>query len=476
MKILFVAAEASPLVKIGGLADVAGSLPKALIELGHDARIIMPRYWAIDGKKFPQTRVMNGIKSQFMMQDEWTALNQTTIQDELVVYLMEHDRIFGGPDVYGNGDLERFLFFSRAVAEALPLMDWQPDIVHCHDWHTGLVPMWLKRAGKSYGTMFTIHNLAYQGGFDEPFALKSGLGQCWFDSSPKALKPPFSYMGQGIVSSDLVTTVSETYAKEILTPEQGGGLDSLLLKRKADLLGIINGIDYSEYDPEKDPNIPKNYTSATFRLKAPNKLALQKRASLPENAAIPLIGMVQRFDEQKGFDILITAVEHVFHDTGVQLVILGRGREHYQNLMTQLAAHHSGRMAVFLDFNEPLARLIYAGSDMFLMPSRFEPCGLGQLIAMRYGSIPVVRHTGGLVDTVPDFSPDLKEGNGFVFSDYSPEALIEAFQRGISAYKNKDAWNRAVQRVMQKDFSWRSSALKYEAAYRRILEVRNTNG
>ena len=277
-------------------------------------------------------------------------------------------------------------------------------------------------------------------------------------------------MSQGILWADLVTTVSETYAKEILTPEYGVGLDPLLRYRQKDLLGIVNGIDYEEYNPETDPHIRANYGSSTLERRVVNKLALQRQANLPQDAGMPLIGMVQRFDEQKGFDIVERALASIFEETDAQLVILGHGREQYENMLRQMASRYPGRMAVFITFDNSLAHLIYAGCDMFLMPSRFEPCGLGQQIAMRYGALPIVRHTGGLVDTVPELTPDLTEGRGFVFKDYTPESLIAAAIRGVGAFRNKSAWEGAVRRVMKLDFSWQASAAKYEAAYKRVLE------
>lgn len=472
MKILFAASEANPLAKVGGLADVVGSLPNALTRLGHDVRLIIPQYGCIDCSQYQPTTVKDKFEIPMMSKIEPASLTVTTLKDEVPVYMVGSSQYFGDTEVYGRDDLKRFLFFSKAVFEILPQLDWQPEIVHCHDWHTSLAVMWIKKAHYPYATIFTIHNLAYQGPFDEAFLVESGLEKDWNDYPPDAPKPPFNFMSQGILWADLVTTVSETYAKEIVTTEYGEGLDPLLRYRQKDLLGIVNGIDDEEYNPETDPYIRANYDSSTLEKRIVNKLALQKQANLPQDAEIPLIGMVQRLDEQKGFDMLEKALPLILENAGVQLVILGRGREYYENMLRQIASKYPGQMALFTTFDNPLAHLIYAGCDMFLMPSRYEPCGLGQLIAMCYGALPIVRHTGGLVDTVPELTPDLAQGSGFVFRDYAPEALITAVKKGIDAFKNKKAWERAMQRVMKLDFSWQASAAKYEAAYRRVLEAK----
>lgn len=469
MKILFVAAEMSPLVKVGGLADVTGALPSALIERGHDVRVMIPQYGSIDLSRRSVTRVKDCFDVPAMGRNETASLNLTTIKNKTLVYMVENRNYFGGDQVYGKNDLERFLFFSRAVFEILPQLDWQPEIVHCHDWHTALAVMWLKKRSNAPKVIFTIHNLAYQGAFDEAFLVKSQLKRHWMDYPSGAPAPPCNFLSQGILWADLVTTVSETYAREILTPQYGECLDHLLRYRQKDLAGIVNGIDYEEYNPATDPYIQANYDSTSIEARTINKLALQKRANLPQDVNIPLLGMVQRLDEQKGFDILGETADRLLTETRAQLVILGKGREHYESMLQRIAARYPGKLALFIAFDNPLAHLIYAGCDLFLMPSRFEPCGLGQLIAMRYGALPLVRHTGGLVDTVNELAADMEKGNGFVFKEYTPEALIGAVKRGVAAFDNREAWQRAVQRVMKLDFSWRASAQKYEAVYRNIL-------
>lgn len=476
MRVLFVASEAAPLAKVGGLADVIGSLPEALTELGHDVRLLIPKYGSIELSQYLVMPAGDNFKISVMGKKEPATLKVTTVKDKVPVYMVENNKYFGGKEIYGKNDIERFLFFSRAVFEILPQLNWQPEIVHCHDWHTALIPLWQKKTGSPYASLFTIHNLAYQGPFDEAFLITSGLKKHWEDYPPGTPKLPLNFMSQGILWADLVTTVSETYAKEIVTTEYGEGLNPLLSYRQKDLYGIINGIDYAEYNPATDPYIAANYDSSTLERRVVNKLALQKRANLPQEAETPLIGMVQRLDEQKGFDILEKAIDPILKEAKVQMVILGRGREYYEKMLRQIAAHHPQQVALFVMFDNPLAHLIYAGCDMFLMPSRFEPCGLGQLISMRYGALPIVRHTGGLVDTVSDLSPNLDKGSGFVFQAYTSKALITAVRRAIAAFGNKEDWRKAVRRVMGLDFSWQASAKKYENIYRQAIERKHAQG
>jgi starch synthase len=335
-----------------------------------------------------------------------------------------------------------------------------------------LIPWWLKRNGCNYASIFTIHNLAYQGFFDGNFLTDAEMEKDWQLRPADMPDPPLNFMSQGILWADLVTTVSETYAKEILTPEYGAGLDHLLRYRKDRLFGIVNGLDYEEFNPATDAFIPANYDFSTVDRRISNKLTLQKRAGFGENVAVPLIGMVSRLDEQKGLDILTASFDSLFQNLEAQVVILGKGREEYHDLLKQAASKYPERLAVFIDFDDALARLIYAGCDVFLMPSRFEPCGLGQLIAMRYGAIPIVRHTGGLVDTVKDLTPGLGKGSGFVFQDYDPEAMLAAIQRAINSY-GKKAWQDVMRRIMALDFSWKASARKYESLYHKALELKN---
>lgn len=470
MEVLFVAAEGTPLVKVGGLADVIGSLPKALNQSGHDVRIMLPRYGIIDTDRFPLLPVIDDVRLQVVTKEKKVSLKVTELWDKVKVYLVDSDDFSNSGEVYGKADLERFLLFCRSVFDMLSRLDWQPEVIHCHDWHTALIPMWVKREGLKYATVFTIHNLAYQGSFDHTFLAHSELDKDWQLWPPDAPEPVLNFMSQGILWADVVTTVSKTYAKEILTPEYGEGLERLLCYRREQLVGIVNGLDYEEYNPAADRFIPVQYDVSTVEKKLGNKLALQRHAGLTEDMEVPLIGMVSRLDEQKGLDIVIESFDYFFQETKAQMIILGRGREQYHSLLKQVADRYPERLAVFIEFNDILARLIYAGCDIFLMPSRFEPCGLGQLIAMRYGAVPVVRHTGGLADTVEDLTPDLRKGSGFAFKDYDSESMLVAVKRAVESYRRKEAWWGVVRRIMALDFSWQASAKKYESLYRSLLE------
>ncbi len=471
MRILFTAAEATPLAKVGGLADVVGSLPRALNQLGHDVRLILPKYGVIDEARFPTTPVLDSVTVEIMGRQEEARFKQTKL-GPVVVYLVENTRYFSPPRVYtDNEDLERYLFFSKAVMAFLKASDWRPDVIHCHDWHTALVPFWVKKTGLPVATVFTIHNLAYQGPFDNRWLNASGLNQ---EKTEWPIKPgttDMTIMSQAVLAADAVSTVSETYAREILTQRYGEGMESLLARRKADLVGIVNGIDQDENNPATDALIPAHYSASNPAGKAVNKAELQKKLKLPVDPKVPLIGMVSRLDEQKGLDILEGAAERIL-GMDLQVAILGKGREKYHLSMSQLATKYPQKMSVTLDFNNALAHQIYAGSDLFLMPSAFEPCGLGQLIAMRYGTVPLVRATGGLVDTVPPLTPDLKKGSGFVFTEYTVDALLQALRAASAVYRNHTAWKALVPRIMALDFSWRASAAKYEALYRRLVEQR----
>lgn len=467
MRILLVASELNPLAKVGGLGDVIGALPACLSELGHDVRVVIPQYGCID-----KYRLNSSIRGTYDVDTEYFAekavLNEVDF-NRTRIYLIENHKYFGDDQVYTGNDLERFLFFSKAVHQLLPYLGWQPEVIHCNDWQTAMLVKWLKNTGYPGAVIFTIHNLAYQGPFDNTFLNQTGLYREWNYSLSGMPEIPLNFMSQGILWADIVTTVSNTYAGEILTSEQGVGLENLLRYRQSELYGIINGIDYNEYDPANDPYIPEKYDSNSLYKRAINKRVLQGYSGLTADPELPVIGMVQRLDEQKGFDILEGAIPHIL-DSGAQLVILGTGREKYKDMLLEISGKYIGRMSFNFVFNPSIAHLIYSGSDMFLMPSRFEPCGLGQLIAMRYGAIPIVRHTGGLVDTVPEFTDDLKENNGFVFHEYSTGSLIKTVDRALHCYREKkNAWTRAAGRIMEIDFSWRSPATRYEALYLKAL-------
>jgi len=467
MKILLIASEAFPLVKVGGLADVTSSLAIALRDLGHEPCLILPKYSSL---KAPlQDMQGESFIVNLMGHSEPAALKMAMLKGRIPVYLVENQHYFGTEGIYNQDELERFLFFSLSIPSIISELDFHPDIIHCHDWHTALTPLGLKKANIALTSIFTIHNLAYQGPFDQQFFIRSGLSSIWQEYIPLgAPRPSLNFMSQGILLADIVTTVSPTYASEILTPQYGEGLERLLEYRCNELYGIVNGIDYDEYDPATDSYLERNYNSTTIERRADNKLALQRKSGLPQNSDIPLFGMVSRLEEQKGINLLLQAIDPFVAETSAQLIILGEGREHYHKLLAEAALRYPQRISVFIDYDERLARLIYSGSDMFLMPSRFEPCGLGQLIAMRYGAIPVVRKTGGLADTVKDGFKG--SGNGFVFQNYTVLEILEAIKKAERSFFHREEWQNLIRRNMKIDSSWKRSARKYEEIY---LRARN---
>jgi starch synthase len=474
MKIIFISPEVVPFAKTGGLADVAGSLPKALKEIGHDVRVIMPLYGKIKNPK-SEIRI-------FKIGSEEVSVHEGRIPDtEVPVYFVAHEKYFGsreelyqvrGVDYPDN--LERFSLFSQAVVQFLKELDWRPDIVHGNDWQSALVIAYLKVLYKDdpffkrTATVYSIHNMGYLGMFPKEKLPLTGLG--WDQFRPEALEfwGNIALTKAGFVYADVINTVSETYAKEIQTPEFGHGLDGLLRFRTQDVYGIINGIDYDVWNPATDKDIPKRYNAATLSLKAQNKLELQKQNDLPQKKETPVVGIINRLTDQKGLDILAGAIEEIMH-MHCQLVVLGTGDPKYHDLLKAEKQKHGDHLGVNLKFDAILAELIYAGADMFLMPSRYEPCGLGQLISYRYGTIPIVRKTGGLADTVHDFNHKTGEGEGFVFEEYSSEALLNAVKRAIETYHKKTLWKPLQEKVMELDYSWDASAKKYVSLYMKAL-------
>jgi starch synthase len=469
MKILFVSSEAAPIARVGGLAEVVGSLPRALKRLGHDVRVILPRHRSI---KLP-------ISPKLIFHD--FRLSDAAGSQQIDLYLTEIKRVpfylianstYFGDEIYGENELEKYYFYSSALVEILTNLEWQPEIIHCHDWHTALLLYFIKSHKLPYRSLFTIHNMAYQGWFNEKFLHEHKLDKDWNGNTFDSPKPPLNFLSQGITCSDFINTVSENYAREILTPEFGNGLVPLLRYREKSLVGITNGIDYEDYNPEKDAYLATNFSASTVEKRRDNKRMVQNRLGLALNNEISLIGLVQRLDEQKGIDLIEKTAAAIIAE-GAQIAILGQGRKIYEESLASLASQHPNSMSVVHAYSEELAHQIYGGCDMFMMPSKYEPCGLGQLIAMRYGAIPIVRHTGGLVDTVLPLNDDLTAGSGFVFKEYSDEALVVAVKKALSAFKQKEKWTEIIKRVMKLDFSWDNSAKKYENLYRKILGITN---
>ncbi|HZU77066.1 MAG TPA: glycogen synthase [Dehalococcoidia bacterium] len=477
MKILFATVELSPLAKVGGLADVAGSLPKALCQLGHDVRVVMPLHGTINRERYDLQRLsttftVRDLDGTLHAGDAWRYM-----LGEVPVDLLDLPALFDRPQIYGEADdNRRWLLFCDAALAYLEASRWTPDVLHLNEWHTAFIGSRLRdqpaRPAASLPRVFTIHNLAIHGSFSEDLAQQARLTDASL-SSPLAWEPWVSHsgMGQGILWSDLINTVSPTYAREILTPEYGAGLDPLLRSRQDSLNGILNGIDYDEFNPATDRRIVANYDAREFAGHAVNKGALQQQLGLQQDRGAPLIGMVTRLFYQKGADLAVDAIESTIAKGLFEFVVLGTGDQIYHDQLTALAARHPGRVAVRLAFDADLAQLIYAGSDMFLMPSRFEPCGLGQMIALRYGSVPIVRRTGGLADTVYDWDSDPQRGNGFVFEEPTAAALGAALERALATYFNPETWHRIVTRGMGEDHSWHAAAREYAALYQRAVRA-----
>jgi starch synthase len=479
MKILFVASEVTPLAKTGGLADVAAALPKNLKKLGHDVRIMLPFYREVEKGGYGITKGRKSVEVAIGGETKRGLLRHTSL-DDIPVYLLENREYFSRDCLYGTaaGDYpdnhRRFAFFCRGVLDLLKKLDFRPDVIHCHDWQTALIPLLLRHEKgadlffSNTGVIFTIHNLAYQGQFPRETLAEMGLDASYFSVDCLEFYGKVNLMKGGILSADLITTVSETYCREIQTAEMGCGLDGVLGVRSADLFGVLNGLDYDHWNPATDRGIVKNYTATALAGKALNKKALQQQLGLETAQDVPLVGMVSRLSAQKGFDLVAETMEK-FVGSRLQLVILGTGDEKYLRLLRDKKTLAAGNISLNIGFHAELAPKIYAGSDIFLMPSHYEPCGLGQMIALRYGAVPVVRRTGGLADTVFDQRDGAKEPNGFFFADYTPEAMWEALSRALKVYGDKAVWRKLMKRGMGCDYSWDASARKYEELYRRAL-------
>lgn len=481
LKILILAAEVVPFVKVGGLADVVGALPKSLQALGHDVRLAMPRYGQIDPDRFSLHTIIDSLTVPMSSFSLAVSVRQGAIGDTIPVYMIDTPRFFERENIYGyTDDGERFILFCRAALEAMRTLDWSPDIIHCHDWHTGIVPNWMHTIYhddpffSDSATVYTIHNLAYQGIFGYRILEVAGVAAHGFLYPQIAeLANVVDIMGRGILFSDAITTVSERYAQEILTPTFGEKLDSLLRSRRDRLFGILNGIDYQVMNPATDHYIHTQFDAQTLDARAKNKRVLQEYAHLPVRPDVPLLAMISRLADQKGFDLLAQIIQPLLAQ-GVQFVVLGIGDQHYHEMFQNLAARYPEQVAIFLTFNTELAQRIYAGSDMFLMPSKFEPCGLSQLIAMRYGCVPVVRSVGGLANTVQEYDPHTGEGNGFAFANYDPWEFFAAIVRALELYRIPHIWRKLQQRGMVADYSWQASALRYVEVYRNALAFHRT--
>lgn len=479
LRILFVAPEVEPFAKTGGLADVAGDLPKALAALGHDVRVFMPKYRGVERAAGELKTVVPSLQVPVGDRVVEGAILEGRLGRTVPVYFLAQDHYYDREALYttAEGDYwdncERFTFFCRAALTALPRIGWRPEILHAHDWQSGLIPVYLETLYRDdpflgpIGTVFTVHNLGYQGLFWHYDLPMTGLSWDLFTPAGIEFYGKISFLKAGLVFADLLTTVSQTYAREIQTPDFGHGLDGVLRERDRDLVGIVNGIDYELWNPATDPELPKRYDAEDLEGKLHCRRALQEEFGLRPDGG-PVIGMVTRLADQKGLDLAVEVIPTALAQ-GAQLVLLGAGEERYQQYFRELAAGHPEAVGVRIGFDQGLARRIYGGADAFLMPSRYEPCGLGQLISLRYGTIPVVRRTGGLADTIREVDPATGAGTGFTFEAYEPGALQAALGRALAVYREPGRWRRLVRTAMAEDFSWEASARAYEAAYRGVL-------
>jgi starch synthase len=475
MKILHVASEAVPFAKTGGLADVIGSLPKELKRQGLDVRVILPKYEDIPQAYKDAMQTLTWFDVYLGWRKQYFGI-QTLEHDGVTFYFVDNEYFFKRNGLYGYGDeAERYAFFCRGVIEALTYLDFQPDVIHCHDWQSAMIPVLIKAHYSHLDfyshikTVLTIHNLKYQGVFGrEQLQDLFGLSDDYFTGLKLELHGGASFLKGGLLYADRITTVSQSYAEEIKTPYFGENLDSLLRFREGEFSGIVNGIDYELLDPMTDPSLAVNYRDSIPK-KQQNKLALQERLGLPVDGDTPMIALVTRLVQQKGLDL----IQHILPELlslDAQWVIVGTGEAKYENMFRDAAWTHPHKLSAQIAFDDSLARQVYAGSDMFLMPSQFEPCGIGQLIALRYRSIPIVRETGGLKDTVKPFNEFTGEGTGFSFTNYNAHDMLHTIRHAIFLYRNdREAWQKLHQNVKKVDFSWKKSAQQYIGLYEQII-------
>lgn len=489
LKILFVTSEVVPFVKTGGLADVSAALPLSLTELGHEVRIVVPKYGAIDERRFKIHEVvrLKDLTMRIGNKDVVYSLRSSFLigqKARVQIYFLDNFEYFGsrhslyvdphtGTD-YPDND-ERFILLNRCVFELIHKLGWVPDIIHGNDWQCGLIPAYQKTMFKddqllaNTRTIFTVHNLAYQGFFPKDVFYKTGLPEELNSEKGIEIYGRLNFMKSGLAYSDAVTTVSERYAEEITKDDElSAGLKQVLLKRKKDLHGIINGIDDRVWHPEHDKYI-KSYNSKSLEVKAENKKIVLEKFGLEYKENVPLIGSISRLVDAKGYDLVAEIIDDILK-MDVQMVLLGTGDKKYHLLFEEIHSRYPEKFASYLGFDDELAHLIEAGSDMFLMPSRYEPCGLNQMYSLAYGTVPVVRETGGLADTVEKFNEKEETGNGFVFKKYESAELLKEIRRAVKIYQqDRKVWTRIMKNGMKGDFSWMSSSKKYVDLYRRVL-------
>ncbi|WP_026494564.1 glycogen synthase GlgA [Butyrivibrio sp. WCD3002] len=473
--ILFVASEGVPFIKTGGLADVVGSLPKELDPRYFDVRVVLPKYSCMSQEMKDKLEYVSNFYMDFHWKSEYVGIFYAEVEG-IKYYFIDNEYFFSGMAPYGGDvlwEIEKFAFFSKASLSILPVIGFRPDIIHCHDWQTGLIPVYLKERfqGNEFfrgiKSIMTIHNLKFQGKWDAKDVQDiTGLPDYYFTPDKLGYYKDANLLKGGIVYADAITTVSSTYAEEIKTEFYGEGLDGLLRARTNDLRGIVNGIDYGEFNPETDKFLDHPYNAINFRKeKSKNKRALQRELGLPEDDKIMMIGIISRLTDQKGFDLIAYVLDELCQDA-IQVVVLGTGEEQYENMFRHFAWKYSDKISANIYYSNPLSHKIYAASDAFLMPSLFEPCGLSQLMALRYGTIPIVRQTGGLTDTVEPYNQFESKGTGFGFLNYNAHEMMHTVREAERVfYDNKREWNKMIDRAMAANFSWKVSASKYQEMY-----------
>ncbi|MBI2418871.1 MAG: glycogen synthase GlgA [Ignavibacteriales bacterium] len=492
LKILFVTSELFPFIKTGGLADVSAALPQMLTELGHEVRILVPKYGAIDSRKYKIHDVvrLKDIPIKIGDKDVVFSIRSSFLPSPKVrvqIYFLDNQEYFSSrkslyKDPLTSGDYkdndERFILLNRAIFELVLKLGWIPDIIHCNDWQCGLAPAYLKTLYKNepqfehFKILFTIHNLLYLGNFPKASFEKTGLpAELNNEQTGIIHEGKLSFMKSGLIFADVLNTVSDGYAKEIVHDKEiSGGLNKVLEKRKSHLFGVVNGIDDTEWHPSLDKYITAKYDSKNLAAKEENKKALVERFGLPYAPEVPVIGVVSRLYESKGIDILLQGFTKLMK-LPVQVILLGTGEKKYHAAIEKYGMKHQDKFAFYLGFSDEIAHWIEAGADMFLMPSKYEPCGLNQMYSLVYGTVPIVRQTGGLAVTVERYNEKTEEGNGFMFKEFTGDAMVKEVERAVKVFTDKKAWHKIIKNGMKSDFTWKTSAKEYVELYKKVLSI-----
>jgi len=481
LKIGFAASEASPFAKTGGLADVAAALPAQLRVLGHDVRLFIPYYTQFDSgdHELVPVDLIQDVAVQIGSRTyTFSAKTTSPPGSDLAIYLIDCPELYGRQSIYTTDEDEarRFMLFSRAVIECCQHLAWAPDVFHCNDWHTALVPLCLRTfyewdaLFRDSRTLVTIHNIGYQGNFPSRVVEELGLGEWTHLLDQEDLHVGrFNFLKNGLIYADAISTVSPTYAREVQTDEYGMGLQQLLASRRDTLVGILNGVDYDQWSPERDAFIPHLFSANDLDGKRKNKLHLLETMNLDPDLTVPLLGVVSRLTQQKGFDLCFEVLPELLPHTDVRLIVLGSGEERYESFFVKLQQSFPRKVCFHRGYHDELAHLIEAASDLFLMPSRYEPCGLNQMFGMRYGTLPIVRRTGGLADSVVPIDGESGRGTGFVFEHFTPDGLRWALRQALEAYRDRKLWRRLVDNAMRQDFSWEAQVQPYLELYSKLV-------